>query len=131
MEESVVQRKIAKLILIEMSTILQKESRFGLGTMVTVTLARVTKDLELAKIYVSIYPEDNAQSVVDSLNKNNWELRKMLSARIRNNLKKMPNVIFYLDDSLQEAQKIEDLLATLNIPKDEIPAKAEKEEDDI
>lgn len=131
MEESVVQRKIAKLILIEMSTILQREARFGLGTMVTVTLARVTKDLELAKIYVSIYPEDNAQSVVDSLNKNNWELRKMLSARIRNNLKKMPNVIFYLDDSLQEAQKIEDLLATLNIPKDEVPAKTEKEDDDI
>lgn len=131
MEESVVQRKIAKLILIEMSTILQREARFGLGTMVTVTLARVTKDLELAKIYVSIYPEDNAQSVVDSLNKNNWELRKMLSARIRNNLKKMPNVIFYLDDSLQEAQKIEDLLATLNIPKDDLPAKTEKEEDDI
>ncbi len=119
MEESVVQRKIAKLILIEMSTILQREARFGLGTMITVTLARVTKDLELAKIYVSIYPEDDAQTVVDSLNKNNWELRKLLSARIRNNLKKMPNVIFYLDDSLQEAQKIEDLLATLNIPKDE------------
>lgn len=131
MEESVVQRKIAKLILIEMSTILQREARFGLGTMVTVTLARVTKDLELAKIYVSIYPEDNAKNVVDSLNKNNWELRKLLSARIRNNLKKMPNITFYLDDSLQEAQKIEDLLATLNIPKDEESPEVEKEDDDI
>lgn len=131
MEESVIQRKIGKLILIEMSTILQKEARFGLGTMITVTIVRVTKDLELAKIYVSIYPEDNAQGVVDSLNKNNWELRKLLSARIRNNLKKMPNVIFYLDDSLQEAQKIEDLLATLNIPKDEEGKKEEEKEDDI
>lgn len=128
MEESVVQRKIAKLILIEMSTILQKEARFGLGTMVTVTVVRVTKDLELAKIYVSIYPEDNAQGVVASLNKNNWELRKFLSARIRNNLKKMPNVVFYLDDSLQEAEKIEALLATLNIPKDE-EVITEKEDD--
>ena len=120
MEETVVQRKIAKLILVEMGTILQRNSHFGQGTMITVTVARVTRDLELAKIYVSIFPEDNAKNIVESLNKNNWELRKLLSARIRNHLKKMPNVVFYLDDSLQEAQKIEDLLASLNIPKDDI-----------
>lgn len=124
--ESVLQKKIAKLIQVEVSLILQRETQYSLGTMVTISMVSVPRDLELGKIYVSVYPETNAVEVVKNLNANAWEIRKFLSARIRNQLRKMPNVQFYWDNTLQEAAKIEHLLATLDIPE----ASEEEDEND-
>lgn len=124
--ESVLQKKIAKLIQVEVSLILQRETQYSLGTMVTISMVSVPRDLELGKIYVSVYPETNAVQVVKNLNANAWEIRKFLAARIRNQLRKMPNVQFYWDNTLQEAAKIEHLLSTLDIPE-----ASEEEEEEI
>jgi ribosome-binding factor A len=116
--ESVLQRKVAKLIQVEVSTILQRETQYSMGTMATISVVRVTRDLELGKIYVSIFPETNAQEVVKNLNKNVWEIRKFLAARIKNQMRKMPNIQFFWDNTLQEAEKIDQLFSTIVIPEE-------------
>lgn len=116
--ESVLQRKVAKLIQVEVSTILQRETQYSMGAMATISVVRVTRDLELGKIYVSIFPETNAQEVVKNLNKNAWEIRKFLAARIKNQMRKMPDIQFFWDNTLQEAEKIDQLFSTIVIPEE-------------
>ncbi len=116
MQETVLQRKVAKLIQVEVSTILHEESYLNNGKMLTISVVRVTKDLEMAKIYTSVFPDSDADLVIDSLNKNSWEVRKYLAAKIRHQVRKIPILHFYLDDTLQEAEKIEKILSELHIP---------------
>ncbi len=118
MSESIVQKKLARLIQEEMAAILM-QGKYVSGGMLTVSQVRVTGDLSLAKIYVSIFPDSLLESAVESLNGNHWELRKLLSARIRNKMRKMPELRFYADDSFREADRIEQLFKDL---KDEDPA---------
>lgn len=119
MEESVLQRKLAKLIQVELSTILQREAHLVNNTMVTISIVRVTRDLEMAKIYAMVFPDTQHEEVVKKLNKEVWEIRKMLAARIRNKVRKIPTLIFYKDDTLQEANQIDALIASLDIPEAE------------
>jgi len=117
-EETIVQKKIGKLVQVELSIILQREAWIK-NALITLSVVRMTRDLEIAKIYVSVLPETMHQEVVDFLNKNNWEARKLLSARLKNQLRKMPEIRFFVDDSLAEAAEIEKLISSLNIQKEE------------
>jgi ribosome-binding factor A len=116
MEASILQRKIAKLIQVEVSTILQREPKFSRGTMLTLSVVRVSRDLEHGKLYVSVFPNENAEQIISALNQDAWEIRKMMAARIKNQVRKIPNIVFHLDNTLQEAEKMEQLLASLDIP---------------
>ncbi|MBX7243383.1 MAG: 30S ribosome-binding factor RbfA [Bacteroidia bacterium] len=124
MQETVLQRKVAKLIQVEVSTILQREAHLNMGRMITLSVVRVTKDIEMAKIYASVFPENDAESVITFLNKNSWETRKLLAAKIRHQIRQIPTLHFFLDNSLQEVEKMEKILSELNIP----PADPEEEE---
>ena len=116
MQETVLQRKVAKLIQLEVSKILQQQGHLNMGKMITVSEVRVTKDIEMAKIYASIFPDIEAEAVIAFLNKNNWEVRKLLAAEIRHQVRQIPALYFYLDNSLAEAEKMDKLFADLNIP---------------
>jgi ribosome-binding factor A len=118
MSETVVQKKISRLVQKELSEIIRLGSSYSMGTMVTISIVRITADLGLAKVYVSVFPEDKLLPVVDHLNANVWEIRKSLAQRIRNKLRKMPEVAFYADDTLQEVERMEKILKDLNIPAD-------------
>ena len=105
------QQKIARQIQRDIAEILQKECRgIGAGAMITVTTVRVSPDFAYAKIYFSIFPFDRSEQVMKSLNDNNWFLRRELGKRIRNQLKVVPELQFFLDDSLEYIENIDSLL---------------------
>ncbi|WNJ18526.1 30S ribosome-binding factor RbfA [Pontibacter sp. G13] len=116
MEESIVQKKTAKLIQQELGTILQREHNYFPNVMLSIHVVRITKDLGLARIYLTAFPDGQLEEVADTLNEHQVEIRRALSARIRNKLRKMPEIRFYPDDSFRESQRINDLLDNLDIP---------------
>ena len=85
-------------------------SKVKTGRMVTVTTVRVSPDFAYAKIYVSVFPFERAEETMQALEKNNWFLRRELGRRIRNQLKVVPELQFFLDDSLEYIENIDSLL---------------------
>ena len=73
----------------------------------SVTRAEVTRDLRYAKIYVSVFPFEQNAAVMATLEQHNWFLRRALGQRIRNQLKTVPEIQFFLDDSLEYIEQID------------------------
>ncbi len=71
---------------------------------------RMSPDLEYARIYLSIFPFDRHEEVMASLEVNNWLIRKTLGAKIRNQMRVVPELSFFLDDSFEYIEKIDNLL---------------------
>ncbi len=94
----------------EMSLLLQKNSSDLMNTLISVTTVRVSPDLSFAKIYVSIFPKDKEKSVFEAIQKNKDYFRFSLAQKIKNRMRKMPDLQFHLDDSLDYAARIETLL---------------------
>ena len=109
--DSTRQQKIARLIKRDIAEILQKDmADITRGTLVTVTAARVSPDLGYAKLYLSVFPFDRSAEMLDKIKEQNWIIRKMLGARIRNQLKIVPELEFFIDDSLEYIENIDSLL---------------------
>lgn len=109
--ESIRQNKIARLLQKELAEIFQKESKnlFN-GKMVTVTVVRITPDLSLAKVYLSIYPLKENDSFSTIVNQSAKTIRNFLSKRIRHQVRVIPELSFYQDDSLDYIDNITNLL---------------------
>ena len=106
--ETTRQPKIARQIQRDISDIFQKEGRDLLrGTLVTVTEVRVSPDFNYAKIYVSIFPFDKAPETMAVLDKQNRFIRRELGRRIKDQLKSVPEIQFFLDDSLEYIEHLE------------------------
>ena len=109
--ESTRQKKVSKLILRDLATYFQQNGElYAKGSMLTVTVVRVSPDLGSARVYLSVFGAHEPQDAVDSVNEKNWEVRKSLAAKVRNQLRIVPELRFYVDDSLDEVDKIDDLL---------------------
>ncbi len=109
--ESTRQKKVARLVQKELAVLFQKESRklFN-GQIVTVTVVHITPDLGLAKVYLSIFPgKDKEDQLKHILEKSKW-IRHELSKRIRHQVKGIPELSFFIDDSLDYVENIERLL---------------------
>ncbi len=105
------QEKISELIQQELSIIFQKEARnICLGAMVSVTIVRVAPDLSIAKVYLSIFGYKDKKAVLESVKDNKSKVKFALSQVIKKQLRKTPDLNFYLDDSLDYAMEIEQLL---------------------
>jgi len=78
--------------------------------MVTVTVVRITPDLGLAKTYLSLFPGEDKEKSVESINQAVGSIRSEMGKRLRHQLKHIPDFIFYLDDSLDYIDNIENLL---------------------
>lgn len=113
MAESKVQKKLSKLMQQELSEILQLKQTYMSGVMVTVSQVKVPADLSLSKVYVSVFPDGKLEELVEVLNENSWEIRKSLAGRIKNKVRKIPELRFYEDDSYKEADRISRLLDDL------------------
>lgn len=109
--ENTRQQKIAKQIQKDVAEIFQKEGA-GIvrGSLVTVTAVRMSPDLGYAKIYVSIFPFEQSEATMKAIEHNNWFLRRALGQRIRNQLRSVPELQFFLDDSLEYIEHIEQAL---------------------
>ena len=112
--ESTRQAKIARLIQKELSEIFRAQTAKTHGTSVSVSSVRVTPDLSMARAYLSVFPSAKAQEMIDSINKNVRTIRYELAQRVRYQLRKTPELSFYLDDSLDYIEKIDNLLAADN-----------------
>ena len=108
--ESTGQRKTASLIQQEISILFQRKSREYLNKMITVTTVRMSPDLGYAKLYLSIFPEEQKDEVFELILKSSKNLRFELGTRIKNKVRKIPELQFYIDDSLEYVEKINDLL---------------------
>ncbi|MCH5330007.1 MAG: 30S ribosome-binding factor RbfA [Alistipes sp.] len=105
------QQKIARQIQRDMADIFGKEAAHIVkGVMTTVTAVRISPDFSYAKIYLSIFPFDRAQPVLEAVKANNRLLRKALGQRIRNQMRIVPELEFFIDDSLEYIENIDNLL---------------------
>lgn len=111
--ESTRQNKISRLIQQDLGEIFLKEMKSVLGnSLITVTNVRVTSDLSIARIYVSIYPLGGVtkEMVMNAIDENIGDIRRRLGMREAKQLRIIPSLEFYLDDSLDYIENIENLL---------------------
>ena len=109
--DSIRQEKINSLLKKEIAIIFQRESRnlFG-GRFITVTKVRVSPDLGIAKTYLSIMASKDKEADLQVIKDQTWKIRKILAGVVGKQLRKMPNLAFYIDDSLDYYEKIDSLL---------------------
>ena len=116
--ETTRQAKIARLIQKELSEIFRQETSKTRGSIVSVSAVRVSPDLAVARVYLSVFPSENAKQVIDSVNAKAKAIRYDLSQRVRYQLRKSPELSFFLDDSLDYIDNID---AIINKDKEEHP----------
>lgn len=110
--ESKRQAKIARYIQKELSEIFRRQtSRMG-GVLVTVSTVRVSPDLSIAKVYLSIFPPEKSNEILENIKKQSKTVRYELAQAVKQVLRKCPDLSFYLDDSLDYAENIDRLLAS-------------------
>ncbi|MCH5177076.1 MAG: 30S ribosome-binding factor RbfA [Prevotellaceae bacterium] len=108
--ETTRQNKIARLIQKDLSTIFQEETRKTRGILVSVSIVRVSPDLSVAKAYLSIFPPAKAQEMLDNINEQAAAIRYKLGTLERHQLRIIPELKFFLDDSLDYLDNIDRLL---------------------
>lgn len=118
MQEGKRQKQVAGLIQEEMNAIFQ---RLGLtmmdGGMVSISGVKVTPDLLEARIYISLFQVADPKITLKKIEDRGWEIKKELTARVAKQLRRMPEIRYYHDDTLDQVFKIENLLQ--QIKKDE------------
>ncbi len=120
MEETNRQLKIAGLLQKDLVDVLQRAAQDGMkGIIISVSKVTVTADLGVAKVYLSIFPSEKRDEIVDGIKSNTPLIRHELAQRTRNQLRRMPDLLFFGDDSLDY---IEDIDKSLN-GEDENPIK--------
>lgn len=103
------QKKIAGVIQEDIVDILQRAALEGglKGTLISVTKVSVTTDLSIAKVYISIFPNKDAEKLLEGIKSNAPLIKHELAQRTRNQLRRVPELSFFLDDSLDYIENIE------------------------
>lgn len=107
--ESTRQSKISRLIQKEMGGIFQRENILP-GIMISVTHVQVSPDLGMAKVFISLFPSQNKKEDLKSVKEKSQELRFMLGKMVSKQLRHVPELHFYLDDTIDQAEEIDKLL---------------------
>jgi len=102
------QNKIAKLIQKDLAEVLQIDiHKNGIKNLIiSVSKVHVTSDLSLAKVFVSVFPNQKVEPVIKSLNQNSKLIKHEIAKRVKNQLRKMPDLLFYNDDTLDYIEKL-------------------------
>ena len=112
--DSTRQLKVSRLIQKELGALFTNELKMHtLQSLLTVTEARVSPDLSVCRVYVSIFPRDKRDPVFEEINLNEKEIRHALARKTGKDLRVVPDLFFVLDDSLDQSEKIEQLLKNL------------------
>ena len=102
---------MSRLVQKELAEILRMAgNQFGQGVMISVTVVRVTPDLGMARVYLSIFPSDRSDDIMKRIEDSTSSLRYDLGKKVGKQLRVVPELRFFLDDSLDYAQRIDDLL---------------------
>lgn len=104
------QNRIARLLQKELALIFQSQTRMTHGVMVSVTRARVSSDLSICTAYLSIFPSEKSEEILSNIKANEKSIRYELGTKVRNQLRIIPELRFFLDDSLDYLEHIDELL---------------------
>ena len=108
--ETTRQNKISRLIQKEMSEIFLLQTTSMNGVLVSVSAVRITPDMSIARVYLSVFPSERSQEIVKNINDNMKSIRYELGTRVRHQLRIIPELKFFVDDSLDYAERIDELL---------------------
>lgn len=104
------QQKISRLIQKELSELFLKQTKLTKGMLVSVSGVKVSSDMQIASVYLSVFPSGNASEIVRNVNDNVKQIRYDLAQRVRFQLRVIPELRFFLDDSLDYMAHIDELL---------------------
>lgn len=111
------QQKVARQIQKDLSEIFQKDLRSQFdGAFVTITEVRVTPDLSVARVYLSVMLAKNNNWLLEEIREKTKHIRGLLGQRVRHQLRIVPDLQFFLDETAEYAAKMDDLISRLNIP---------------
>ena len=108
--ETTRQNKISRLIQKELSEIFLLQTKSMNGVLVSVSAVRISPDMSIARVYLSVFPSERSQEIVKNINDNMKSIRYELGTRVRHQLRIMPELEFFVDDSLDYAERIDELL---------------------
>ena len=115
--ESQRQKKIASVLQKDLAEVLQSSAKEGIrGVIISVTKVNVTVDLSVAKVHLSIFPVDQSKTIVNGIISNTSAIKHELAKRTKNQLRRMPGLLFFLDDSLDYIDEIEKSLKNFEDP---------------
>ncbi|MBL7471449.1 30S ribosome-binding factor RbfA [Robertkochia sediminum] len=103
------QKKIAGVLRKDLADILQRAAQGGglTNTLISVTKVKVTTDLSIAKVYISFFPPEKGKELLDGIRSNQPLIKHDLAQRTKNQLRRVPELEFFIDDSLEYINKIE------------------------
>lgn len=104
------QNRIARLLQKELSLIFQAQTRMMRGVMVSVTRCRISPDLSICTAYLSVFPSEKGEEIINNVNANVKTIRYDLGTKVRNQLRIIPELRFFIDDSLDYIDHIDELL---------------------
>lgn len=102
--------RISRLIQKELSDIFLLQTKAMPGVMVSVSVVRISPDLSIAKAYISVFPSERADEIIANINANTKSIRYELGTRVRHQLRIIPELKFFVDDSLDYIEHIDKLL---------------------
>lgn len=108
--ETTRQQKIARLIQKELGDIFLNYARQWSGTLISVTSARISPDLSVSHVHISVFPTDRAEAVMKMIEENKRAIRYDFGTKVRNQLRIIPELMFHIDDSLDYVENIDRLL---------------------
>lgn len=115
MEEGKRQKQVAAVLSEELNDIFRRLNLNMIdGGMVSISSVKLTPDLLEARIYLSVYKVQDEKAALKKIESQSWEIKKELTARVKNQLRRMPVLKFYLDDTLDHVFKMEELFKQLN-----------------
>ena len=105
------QKKIAGVLQKDLVEVLQHAAQEGMkGTIISVTNVSVTSDLSIAKVFISIFPQAKRNALIEGIRANTVAIRHELAKRTKNQLRRMPELSFHVDDSLDYIEDIDNAL---------------------
>lgn len=104
------QNKVARLIQKELGEIFVAQTRQMRGVLVSVSVCRISPDMSVCRVYLSVFPSERAEEIVGNINANQKQVRHELGNRMRHQLRIIPELKFFVDDSLDYAEHIDELL---------------------
>ena len=112
--DSTRQNKVARLIQKELSEMVVAQTRQMRGVLVSVSQCRISPDMSVCRVYLSVFPSERAEEIVGNINANQKQVRFELGTRMRHQLRIVPELKFFIDDSLDYAEHIDELLGVRN-----------------
>lgn len=105
------QQKVSRSVMRDISDIFLSEGKeLTQGAMVSVTKVRIVPDLSYAKVYISVFPFDKGEEILQRMRTNDWQIRFWLGKKVKQQLRIVPELAFHLDDSLEYVANIDSLL---------------------